>query len=79
MTQTHAYYAHNIIGDVTVTKQYAIHGELTKELHLTWNDDHRLMEVKNGANQTLATYTYNGLGQRVKKIHRRQYNYDLSL
>jgi RHS repeat-associated protein len=67
LTQTHAYYAHNILGDVTVTRQYAIQGELTKELRLTWNDDHRLTEVKDGANQTLATYTYNGLGQRVKK------------
>jgi RHS repeat-associated protein len=68
LTQTHAYYAHNILGDVTVTRQYAIQGELTKELRLTWNDDHRLTEVKDGSNTTLATYTYNGLGQRVKKV-----------
>ena len=68
LSRNHAYYSYNIIGDVTVTKQYSIQGELTKELRLTWNDDHRLTEVKNGANQTLAIYTYNGLGQRVKKV-----------
>lgn len=63
----HAYYSHNILGEVTVTKQYDIYEELVKEQHLTYNDDHRLTEVKDGADNTIATYTYNGLGQRIKK------------
>jgi RHS repeat-associated protein len=33
----------------------------------TYNDDHRLTEVKDGADNSIVTYTYNGLGQRIKK------------
>jgi RHS repeat-associated protein len=67
-SRLHVTSKHDVLGNVIDKKEYAMQGELTRELRLTWNDDNRLTEVKDGAYATLATYTYNGLGQRVKKV-----------
>jgi RHS repeat-associated protein len=51
------------------TFSYDANGNITGDgtLTFTYDQNNQLKEVKEGAN-TIATYTYNGLGQRMKKV-----------
>ncbi|MFC1591885.1 RHS repeat-associated core domain-containing protein [Thermodesulfobacteriota bacterium] len=69
---THARYEHDTYGNVVVRKLYTPAGDLLQELRLSYNDQHRLVEVQDISDEqnpvTIARYTYNALGQRVKKF-----------
>jgi RHS repeat-associated protein len=75
VTESYTYYAGtNSLYQITGgqdprTFSYDANGNPTSDGALTfiYDQNNQLKEVKNGAN-TIATYTYNGLGQRVKKV-----------
>ncbi|MCG8433990.1 MAG: DUF6531 domain-containing protein, partial [Gammaproteobacteria bacterium] len=58
-----------LLTEAAATYQYDAAGNITDNGQYTYiyDDRNRLVEVKDGAN-TVATYTYNAMGQRVKKI-----------
>jgi len=59
------------LGNVAIKQECTHDGTLQRELRFSYNDDNRLIEVKDFTQGSpgvlVATYTYNGLGQRVMK------------